>query len=117
VPKLIEVDGPDDTVLFQIPAGNAEIEAVSKTRDVIQKLTSSVGEVLGIVGGVAHGFSDAIKTAPVESAELQFGLSFTAAGRLYVAELGTEGSFKVTLKVIPGTVSEPMARTEAAETR
>ena len=85
------------------PLEVAEIEAVSKTRDVIQKLTSSVGEGLGIVGGVAQGLSDAIKTAPVRAPELGFGLSFTAAGRLYVAELGTEASFKVTLKVIPGT--------------
>lgn len=106
MPKLIEVNGANGTVLFQIPAGSAEISAVSKTRDVIEKVTSSLGEVLGIVGGVAQGFSDAIKTAPVESAELEFGLQFTAAGRLYVVDLGAQGAFKVTLKVTPGAANE-----------
>jgi len=116
MPKLIEVDGTDSTILFQIPAGNAEIEAVSKTHDVIQKVASSIGEILGMVGGVAQGFSDAIKTTPVESAELEFGLSFTAAGRLYVAELGTAGSFKVTLKVTPGLTTGPASSIEATGT-
>jgi hypothetical protein len=112
VPKLIEVDSANGTVLLQVPAGSAEISAVSRTRDVIEKVASSLGEVLGIVGGVAQGFSDAIKTAPVESAELEFGLQFTAAGRLYVVDLGTQGAFKVTLKVAPGITNGPCTATE-----
>jgi hypothetical protein len=103
MPKLLELDAAGGTVLFQVPAGEAEVEAVSRTGEVVKKIAKSMGEVLGIVGGIAQGFHDAIKDAPVESAELEFGLKFTAAGRLYVVDLEAESAIKVTLTVKGGT--------------
>lgn len=105
MPKLLELDAAEGTVLFQIPVGAAEVEPVGKTGEVIQKIGKSMGEVLGIVGGIAQGFHDAIKDAPVETAELEFGLQFTAGGRLYVVNLEAQGAIKVTLTVNGATVT------------
>lgn len=102
MPKLLEVDADRGTALFALPVGTSEIAAVSKTGEVIEKVSRSVGEILGIVGSIAQGFSDAIKDAPVETAELEFGLQFTAQGRLYVVELAAQSAIKVTLTVTPG---------------
>ena len=99
MPKLLELDVPGGTVLFEAPAGAAEIAAVSKTGEVVEKISNSLGEVLGIVGGIAQGFHDAIKDAPVQSAQVEFGLQFTAKGRLYVVDLEAQSAIRVTLTV------------------
>lgn len=103
MPKLLEFDAPGGTALFAVPAGTGEIAAVSKAGEVVEKVSKSLGEVLGIVGSIAEGFSDAIKDAPVEQAELEFGLQFSAKGRLYVVDLSAQSAIKVKLTVTPGT--------------
>jgi hypothetical protein len=103
MPKLLELDAAEGTVLFQVQAGEADVTPVSKTGEVIEKIAKSLGEVLGVVGGIAEGFHDAIKDAPVETAQLEFGLQFTAKGRLYVVDLAAQGAIKVTLTVNCGT--------------
>jgi len=104
MPKLLELDAAEGTVLFQVPAGDGEVSAVSRTGEVVEKIAKSMGEVLGVVGGIAQGFHEAIKDAPVETAQLEFGLQFTAKGRLYVVDIGGESSIKVTLTVNGGPV-------------
>ena len=105
MPKLLELDAAEGTVLFQVPAGDGEVSAVSRNGPpVVEKIAKSVGEVLGVVGGIAQGFHEAIKDAPVETAQLEFGLQFTAKGRLYVVDIGGESSIKVTLTVNGGPV-------------
>jgi hypothetical protein len=105
VPKLLELDAAEGTVLFQVPAGDAEVSAVSRTGEVVEKIAKSLGEVLGVVGSVAQGFHDAIKDAPVQTAQLEFGLQFTAKGRLYVVDLEAASAIKVTLTVNCGAES------------
>jgi hypothetical protein len=102
MPKLLEFDVDGGTALFEAPAGAGEITAVSKTGEVVEKISRSLGELLGIVGIIAKGFSEAIKDAPVETANLEFGLQFTAKGRLYVVDLAAQSAIKVTLTVTPG---------------
>jgi hypothetical protein len=102
MPKLMELDAPGGTVLFQIPAEDHEVSAVSRVGEVIEKTTQSIGEALGVVSGIAQGFHDTIKDAPVDSAQLEFGLQFTVKGRLYVVDAETAGAIKVTLSVVGG---------------
>lgn len=102
MPKLIEFDADGGTALFEVPAGAGEIAPVSRTGEVVEKISKSLGEILGIVGSIAQGFSDAIKDAPVETANLEFGLQFTAKGRLYVVDLSAQSAIKITLTVTPG---------------
>lgn len=102
MPKLLELDAHDGTVVFEVPAKGSEISAVSRTGEVIEKVTKSMGEVFGMMGGIAAGFHEAIEGAPVETAQLQFGLQFTASGRLYVVEAQAQGAITVTLTIRPG---------------
>jgi Trypsin-co-occurring domain 1 len=97
--KLLELDVSGGTVLFEVPAEEGEVSPVSRTGEVVEKIAKSMGEVLGVVGGIAEGFHDAIKDAPVESAQLEFGLQFTAKGRLYVVDVAAQSAIKVTLTV------------------
>lgn len=99
MPKLLELDVPGGTVLFEVPAKGSEIGAVSRTGNVVEKIAKSMGEVLGVVGGIAKGFHDAIQDAPVETAQLEFGMQFSASGRLYVVDVGAQSAIKVTLTV------------------
>ncbi len=99
MPKLLELDIPGGSVLFEVPAAGTEVAAVSKTGEVVEKIAKSLGEVLGVVGGIAVGFHEAIKDAPVESAQLEFGLQFSAKGRLYVVDVAAQSAIKVTLTV------------------
>jgi hypothetical protein len=97
--KLLELDIPGGTVLVEVPGTGDEVSAVSRAGDIVEKITQSVGEALGVVGGIAQGFHDAIKDTPVESAQLEFGLQFTVKGRLYVVDAETAAAIKVTLSV------------------
>ena len=99
MPRLWEFDVPGGTVLFEAPAPDGQVAAVSKAGEVVEKIAKSMGEVLGVVGGIALGFHDAIKDAPVQSAQLEFGLNFTVKGRLYVVETAAESAIRVTLTV------------------
>jgi hypothetical protein len=103
MPKLLELDVAGGTVLFEVPATGAEVSAVSRTGEVVEKIGKSLGEVLGVVGGIALGFHEAIKDAPVETAQLEFGLQFSAKGRLYVVDAEAQSAIKVTLTVGHGT--------------
>jgi hypothetical protein len=100
MPKLLELDVSEGTALFEVPAVDGEISAVSKTGEVIEKIAKSVGEAFGVVGGIAEGFHDAIKGSPVESAQIEFGLQFTAGAQLYVVNTEAQGVIKVTLTVV-----------------
>ena len=106
MPKMLELDIPGGTVLFEVPVRDSAIAAVSRTGEVIEKITKSMGEVFGVVGGIAKGFHEAIQDAPVEAAQLEFGLQFSASGRLYVVDVGAQSTIKVTLTVTPSVGSD-----------
>lgn len=99
MPKLLELDVAGGTVLFEVPAVGDEISVVSRAGEVVEKVGKSLGEVLGVVGGIAREFHNAIKDAPVETAQLEFGLQFSGKGRLYVVEAEAQSAIKVTLTV------------------
>ena len=103
MPRLLELDAPGGTILVEVPAVEGEVSAVSRTGEVVEKIAKSMGEVLGVVASVARGFHEAIKDAPVESAQLEFGMQFTVSGRLYVVETAAQSAIKVTLSVAPNT--------------
>ena len=99
---LFEVKGDGDVpILFQARRLPGQVSPVGRTEDVIEKITSSMGAVLGLVGGIAKGFEEAVRDAPVESAELEFGLQFSAKGTIYVVETQGQGAIQVRLNVKP----------------
>jgi hypothetical protein len=107
MPKLLEFGGEDDRVLIAVRVPGDEIEAIGRLDDTIERVGKSVAEVFGMVGKVANDFYETLKTAPVESAEVELGLQFTGKGRLYIVESEAQAAIKVKLVLQP-------ARTAAA---
>jgi hypothetical protein len=107
--KLLQFDG-ETPILIQAPATPDDVAPISRAGDVVQKINESMAGVLGIVSGIAHDFSAALADAPVESAELEFGLQVTAKGKLYVVESEAQGAIRVQLTLNPAKVSHPTAR-------
>jgi hypothetical protein len=99
--KLLEFEGPNGSVTFAVPATDEEIEAVGRGKDIVERVGRSVGELFGMVSSIAEGFAEAIKDAPVDSAEVEFGLQFTGKASVYVVEVETQGALRVTLHVEP----------------
>lgn len=106
--KLLELDSEVGPVLFEVPASPGEVVPVGRASEAVEKIAASMGDVLGLVSGVARGFAAAIADSPADSAQLEFGLQFTAKGKLYVVETEGQASIKVTLTINP-------ARTPRAE--
>jgi hypothetical protein len=109
MPKLFEIESEQGTIYIEAPGSADEIEAIGRGREVVERVNRSIGDVLGMVSSVAHGFADSLADAPVESAELEFSLQFTAKGSIYIAEAESQGAIRVMLKVVPngGTRSTP----------
>jgi len=101
MPRLFEFEGADGTIYIEAPT-RGDIEPVGRGREIVENVNKSIGEVLGMVSGVASGFAAALADAPVESAELEFSLQFTAKGKLYIVETEAQGAIRVQLTVRPG---------------
>jgi hypothetical protein len=99
--KLFEIDGTEGPILFEARRVPGEVSPVGRTEDVVEKISSSMGAVLGLVGDIARGFEQAVRDTPVESAELEFGLQFSAKGTIYVVETQGQGSIRIKLNVKP----------------
>jgi hypothetical protein len=101
--KLLEFDSDVGPVLFEVRAAPGEVVPIGRTSEMIEKIAESMGQVLGIVSGVARGFAAAVADSPADTAQLEFGLQFTAKGRLYVVESEGQAAIKVTLTMSPGS--------------
>jgi tetrahydromethanopterin S-methyltransferase subunit G len=97
--KLLEFE--EDGVLVAVPTPGDEIEAVGRLDETIERIDKSVAEVFDMVGKVARDFYGTLKTAPVETAEVELGLQVTGKGRLYVVESEAQAAIKVKLTLKP----------------
>jgi hypothetical protein len=101
MPKLLEFEGDGEQVLVAVRTPGDEIEAIGRLDETIERVGKSMTDVFGMVGKVAHDFYEALKTAPVESAEVELGLQFTGKGKLYVVESEAQAAIRVKLALRP----------------
>jgi Trypsin-co-occurring domain 1 len=101
MPKLLEFEGDDEQVLVAVRTPGDEIEAIGRLDDTIERVGKSMTDVLKMVSKVAYDFYETLKTAPVESAEVELGLQFTGKGRLYIVESEAQAAIRVTLMLKP----------------
>jgi hypothetical protein len=107
MPRLFEFEDANGTIYIEAPAPGGEIEPIGRGRVIVENVNRSIGEVLGMVSGVARGFADALGDSPVDSAELEFSLQFTAKGKLYIVETEAQGAIRVLLKIRPNGAVPP----------
>jgi hypothetical protein len=101
VTTLMEFDTAEGAIVVQQPVPPGQVAPVNRTKVVVTKMEKSMTEVLGIVRGLAQDFATTVQNLPLESAELEFGLQFTAKGNLYVVEAEAGAAVRVKLTVKP----------------
>ena len=69
--------------------------------DRIQDAEASFEDVLATVQRVAASLHDALAAAPVDTAEVEFGLKFSGKGTIFVVEASAEATLSVRLTLKP----------------
>jgi hypothetical protein len=95
--RLLEVPVESGTVLIAVRTPGEAVTAATALDRVVDQVDQSLDDALRVARAVADSFAAAFETAPVESAVIEFGLSFTGKGKLYVVEAEIEATLKVTL--------------------
>ena len=79
-------------------------ESVHNLGDKISQTAETLQSKFEVIRGIAVDLADSLKTTAkltklIKEAELEFGLSLSGKGNLYVVETTVEATFKVTLKL------------------
>ncbi len=101
MPKtLLEMDASDGTLLVAVDAPQAAVRHVARDGDwPIQKIDKTFDAVKEVVlrgcRPLTEAFSVLNQDFAAESAELEFGISFTAKGSVYLVESSGEAALKI----------------------
>jgi hypothetical protein len=101
--KLLEFPTPDGDVRILVREPQDVVGAVGVTDKAIERVDESLDEVLAVARRVATSVRDALKGAPVESAEVEFGLQLSSKGSVYIFEAGAQATLVVRLTVNPAS--------------
>jgi hypothetical protein len=92
--------GGEVEILVREP-GEEVVTPVGVSEKAAKRIERSLDDVLVVVRHVATSVQAALAGAPVESAEVEFGLQITSKGTVYVFEAGAQATLLVRLKVKP----------------
>jgi hypothetical protein len=95
--RLLEVPAQSGTVLIAVREPGEAVTAATALDRVVDKVDESLDDALRVARVVADSFAAAFDAAPVESAVVELGLSFTGKGKLYVVEAEVEATLKITI--------------------
>ena len=99
--KIIELDAGDGkTILVAVEVPEQPVRRVSTPGDIpIEKVDENFGAVKDLIIRGCRPITEAFKTLQTESqpasAEVEFGVNFTAKGSVYVVESTAQASLKV----------------------
>ena len=101
---ILEISSGDSTIYIQAKEEDPGlVSGTSRLDDVVEKVKDSLGKQLTILTEISDTVNTALENGrkSFESAEIEFGISFTAKGSIYVAEAEAEATFKVKLTFKP----------------
>ena len=99
--KLLEFPAEGAAVVIAVREPQDAVAPVGVGDKALQRMDESLDGVLSMVSSVARSFNHALKGAPVETGQIEFGLQFTAKGNVYVLEAGAGATMTVTLTTKP----------------
>jgi hypothetical protein len=99
--KVLEFPTPDGDVQIVVREPQDIVAPVGVPERAVERVERSLDQVLAVVGRVATSVQVALKGAPVESAEVEFGLQLSSKGTVYVFEAGAQATLIVRLTVKP----------------
>jgi hypothetical protein len=99
MPGIIALKAGDTSVLIATRRNPNDVAPVANLDDKIEKAAETLQSKFEVIRGIAEDLAKSLKTGEklVKTAELEFGLSLSGKGNLYVVETTMEATFKVTL--------------------
>lgn len=97
---ILQLETSNGSILIQ--ASDTDLGMVNPTSrldDAVVKLSEQLEDKAQVIGHLAETVMAAVKSRikGAESIELEFGISFTLKGTIYVVESSAEATFKVKL--------------------
>jgi hypothetical protein len=96
MPQLIEVRAEGGSVIFATPQPGDSIQAVGFMDETTKKVETALDDVVAMAQRMSRSFQDLVKGAVTRS-EVEFGLSLTGKGNVYVVAMETQAALKVRL--------------------
>ena len=96
--KLIKIQSDEGDVIIAVPTNESLVQPVSVLEDTIQNMQLKLNEMLPVVARIGKSFKGVVADSGAGSADIEFGLQFSAKGNVYVVATEALASFKVTLK-------------------
>jgi hypothetical protein len=107
--SILEIPDGTSAILIQSADENrSAVVGTSKIDDAIQKVTDSLAKKLEVLTSLSDAVSKALKESKrtFSNVEIEFGLSFTGKGNIYVVQAEAEATIKVKLVFDPQAMSK-----------
>jgi Trypsin-co-occurring domain 1 len=98
---IVSIKAGDTDVLIAVRRNLNDVTPVTNIDDKINQAADTLESKFDVIRGIAVDLANSLKSAAnqIKEAELEFGLSLSGKGNLYVVETTVEATFKVTLKL------------------
>jgi hypothetical protein len=98
---IVALKAGDTNVLIAVRRNPNDVTPVTNIDDKINDAVATLQSKFEVIRGIAVDLANSLQSAEnlINEAELEFGLSLSGKGNLYVVETTVEATFKVTLKL------------------
>lgn len=98
---IVALKAGETDVLIAVRRNPNDVTPVANIDDKINDAVETLQSKFAVIRGIAIDLANSLESAPnqIKEAELEFGLSLSGKGNLYVVETTVEATFKVTLKL------------------
>jgi hypothetical protein len=98
---IVALKAGDTDVLIAVRRNPNDVTPVTNIDEKIKDATETLQSKFEVIRGIAVDLSNSLNSTAnhIKEAELEFGLSLSGKGNLYVVETTVEATFKVTLKL------------------
>lgn len=99
--SMVAFKAGDTDILIAVRRNPNDVTPVANIDDKINDAADTLQSKFAVIRGIAMELADSLKSTAnrIKEAELEFGLSLSGKGNLYVVETTVEATFKVTLKL------------------
>ncbi len=97
--SIVAVKAGGTEVLIAVRRNPNDVSAVTNIDEKINQVADTLQSKFAVIRGIAEDLAESLKSSAsqIKVAELEFGLSLSGKGNLYVVETTVEATFKVTL--------------------
>jgi Trypsin-co-occurring domain 1 len=98
---LVAVKAGGTDVLIAVRRNPNDVSPVTNIDEKINQAADTLQSKFEVIRGIAEDLAGSLRSSSsqIKEAELEFGLSLSGKGNLYVVETTVEATFKVTLKM------------------